>query len=30
VYGIGAFTKEDVRSIIMWLDMNSNEFTAGK
>ena len=26
----GAFTKEDRRSIIMWLDMNSNEFTAYK
>ncbi len=26
----GDFTDEDVRSIIMWLDMNSNEFTAYK
>ena len=26
----GNFTDEDVRSIIMWLDMNSNEFTAYK
>ena len=25
-----AFTKEDVHSIVMWLDMNSNEFTAYK
>jgi len=26
----GKFTEEDLRSIIMWLDMNSNEFTAYK
>jgi len=26
----GDFTKDDVRSIIMWLDMNSNELTAYK
>jgi len=26
----GAFSGEDVRSIIMWLDMNSNEYTAYK
>jgi len=26
----GKFTEEDLRSIFMWLDMNSNEFTAYK
>ena len=26
----GQFTPQDVRSIVMWLDMNSNEFTAYK
>jgi hypothetical protein len=26
----GHFTRKDVRAIIMWLDMNSNEFTAYK